>query len=628
MLPENKKREAPMQKLIDELKRRDVIRVAVAYLVAGWLILQVTDVAAGVLGLPDWTMRLVGFLIMLGLPLVLLFTWIYEITPEGLKKEKDLVRDESAARLSRGRLNLVIAGLMILAVPMLTVQLISRGGIGAIILPDSAPEIQARVNASGLALPDYDSVAVLPFVNMSDDPGNEYFSDGLTEELLNLLVEVRGLRVPSRTSSFAFKGQNVELGVIGKALGVNHVLEGSVRKSGDRIRVTAQLIDVKTDAHIWSETYDRQMADIFEIQDDIAARIVAALRASLGGQGILPERHQPTENLQAYDLYLQGLKLFGQRGEGLVAAIGLLEQAVALDPNFAAAWATLGAVHSVIWDYVPGTDKDEELEAARVAGEKALRLDPESSLAIAVLGNVDTLQLPFQWDRGMKRFEEGIARHPRDASLRLWYGLALMSTGHLEQSKMQMLAAYRQDPASGINNSALGKAYMLTGELDKAITHFHRGIALGHYESLNLLRMLYFHMGMDEKVLESYGEIPGALSREWWVALVEARANPGNESALKRVTEIQAVPAGSAFSVTVHSCLAELGLLDSYTDAIRTSYASSPDELEGMWYPWNTKLRQSPQFQPLVDELGLLELWRVRGFPDLCREESGKLACR
>ena len=213
--------------------------------------------------------------------------------------------------------------------------------------------------------------------------------------------------MPSRTSSFAFKGQNVELGVIGKALGVNHVLEGSVRRSGDRIRVTAQLIDVKTDAHIWSETYDRQMADIFDIQDDIAARIVAALRVSLGGQGILPERQRPTENLQAYDLYLQGLELFGQRGDGVGAAVGLLEQAVALDPDFAAAWATLAGVRSVTWDYIRGTDMAEELEASRVAAERALQLDPESSLAIAVLAGLDVLQaVPFLGQRAQRLHEQ------------------------------------------------------------------------------------------------------------------------------------------------------------------------------------------------------------------------------
>lgn len=616
-----------MPKLMDELRRRHVVKAAIAYLVAGWLILQVTDVVSGVIGLPEWTMKLVGFLFALGLPIVLLFSWIFEITPEGLKREKDIAVDDSTRQYAGRRLNLAIALLMVVAVPLVTVQLIARGGIGALILPDSAPAIQSRVDASGLALPEYDSVAVLPFVNMSDDPGNEYFSDGLTEELLNLLVEVRGLRVPSRTSSFAFKGQNVELGVIGKALGVNHVLEGSVRKSGDRIRVTAQLIDVKTDAHIWSETYDRQLVDIFDIQDDIAGRIVAALRKSLGGQGVLPERQRPTENMQAYDLYLQGLELFRQRGESLPAAVNLLEQAVAVDPGFAAAWATLAAVHSVEWDYIPGLEMSASLEAARVAAQRALHLDPESSLANAVLASIDTLAIPRHWSRAFARFEQGITEHPRDASMRLWFGLGLISTGYLEDAKMQLLGAYRQDPASGVNNTALGKAYMLTGDLDKAVSHFHRGMALGHYEAFDLLRSLYFHMGLYDRLLEIRSTDPETTPDEWWAALVAASKDPDKAPALLELTETYRGTQHS-FRPHLNSALAALGLLESYPDAIRAVQMSSPDELGALWYPWNTPLRQSPEFQGLVEDLGLPELWRSRGFPDLCIEESGVLVCQ
>jgi len=627
MLAENYEPAGSMPNLISELKRRNVFRVAVAYLVAGWLLLQVTDLVAGLLGLPDWTMRLVGFLIVLGLPLVLLFSWIYELTPEGLKKEKDLPPDTPGTLHAGRRLNLVIAGLMVIAVPLLTVQVISRGGIGALILPDSAPEIQARVDASGLALPDYESVAVLPFVNMSADPGNEYFSDGLTEELLNLLVEVRGLRVPSRTSSFAFKGQNVDLGVIGKALGVNHVLEGSVRKSGDHIRVTAQLIDVRTDTHLWSETYDRQLADIFEIQDDIAGRIVASLRTSLGARGVLPERQRPTENIQAYDLYLQGLELFRQRGDSLPGAVELLEQSIALDPNFAAAWATLAAVYSVQWDYNPELKLSDSLEAASVAAEQALVLDPGSSLAKAVLASSDTLAIPRQWIRGFQRFEEGIAEHPRDSSMRLWFGLGLEAAGYLEAAKMQFLAAYRQDPASGVNNENLGKAYMLTGDLDKAVSYLNRARALGSYEAPDALRTLYFHMGLDDRLLEVDSANPESIPGDWWVALVQARQDPTKAPALLQLTE-RYRNSGRLYPEYINSCLAEVGLLDSYPDAIRANYTSNPDELEALWYPWNARLRQSPEFQGLVEDLGLLELWRTRGFPDLCREEAGALVCR
>ena len=627
MLPENRKREAPMQNLMEELKRRDVFRVAIAYLVAGWLILQVADVLAGVLGLPDWTLRLVGFLIILGLPLVLLFTWIYEITPDGVKKEKDLVRDDMTARLSRGRLNLVIAGLMIIAVPLITVQVISRGGIGAIILPDSAPEIQARVNASGMTLPDYESVVVLPFANMTDDPGNEYFSDGLTEELQNLLAEVRGLRVPSRTSSFAFKGKNVSLSVIAGELGVNHVLEGSVRKSDDRIRVTAQLIDVKTDTRLWSETYDRQIADIFEIQDDIAGRIVGSLRKSLGAQGILPERARPTVDMQAYDLYLQGLELFRLRGDSLPAAMELLEQAVARDPEFAEAWAALSAAYIVQFDYTPGMAIRSSMDAARPAAERALTLDPDSSLAQGVLGLWSLLSRPVEWVESFNRFEAAVAQHPRDANLRLWYGMGLLQAGYLEESKMQLLAAYRQDPASGANSNALGEAYLLTGGLDKAIGYFQRAAALGHFKGSNNLRQLYFEMGLYDRVLEPLPEIEWSIPVDWWAALVAAKQDPADSEALLQLSE-KYLPVYGLRSPQIEESLVQMGLLKTYFPLLRERYESDNNPFHVLWNPWNATLRQSPEFQAFMHEVGLLDLWRTRGFPDLCREEAGELICQ
>jgi TolB-like protein len=616
-----------MQNLISELKRRNVFRVAVAYLVAGWLLLQVTDLAVGLLSLPDWTLRLVGFLIVLGLPLVLIFTWVYELTPEGLKKEKDLVRDDAAVHHAQRRLNLVIAGLMIIVVPMLTVQLISRGGIGSIILPDSAPEIQQRVDASGMALPEYDSVAVLPFVNMSDDPGNEYFSDGLTEELLNLLADVRGLRVPSRTSSFAFKGKNVDITVIARELGVNHVLEGSVRKSGDHIRVTAQLIDIKTDTHLWSETYDRKLADIFEIQDDIAGRIVAVLRQSLGSRGELPQRTQPTDDMQAYELYLQGLELFRRRADSMAGAVDLLKQAVARDPDFAAAWAALSAVYVVQFDYTPDMDIQSSLALARPAAERALVLDPGSSLAQAVMGISSVLSRPPQWAQAFEQFEAGIAGHPRDATLRQWYGQGLLQAGYLEAGQMQLLAAYRQNPASGVISDALGMAYMLTGGLDKAVGYFNRAIALGHASGLDHLRLLYFKMGLSDRVLAPMPELARAIPADWWSALVAAKQDPTGARELIRLTDDYRsgyLPSAAVFD----EGLADLGLLESFSDSIRARYVSVNDPFTALWYPWNMALRQTPEFQGLMRDVGLLDLWRIRGFPDLCKEDAGQLVCQ
>jgi TolB-like protein/Flp pilus assembly protein TadD len=618
-----------MQKLLDELRRRNVFRVTIAYLVAGWMILQVVDVFAGVLGLPDWTLRLVGFLVVLGLPLVIMFSWVFELTPDGLRREKDLLADPAAARYTGRRLNLVIVLLLVIAVPLTAAQLIQRGGIGTLFMGDSAPRIQSRVNASGIAVPEYNSVAVLPFVNISADPDSEYFSDGLTEELLNLLSRVRGLRVPSRTSSFYYKGRNTELAVIGRELGVEHVLEGSVRKAGDQLRISVKLIDVKTDTPLWSESYDRRLSDIFNIQDDIAGRIVEALRLSLGGRVALSERSHPTENMQAYELYLQGLRLFNERGTGLAAAVELLRQAVTLDPQYADAWATLAAVYAVLPSYEPA-DSQQAYEQARGAAMKALELDPSEPLAQAALalsGIVDRGgDWPPQWSASFELFDQAIAQHPQNATLRTWYGVALLQTGYLEAGAIQMLAAYRLDPASALNNDWLGVAYMMTGKLDKAVAHFMRARELGRDVALNNLRMLYFQMGLYDRVLDPQPEVGDAIPLDWWEALVAARQDAGKGQELISLTKLYS--ARPANRPTLDAGLIELGLFREYLGGMRADFAANYAVLVSLWNPWNARLRQSGEFQELIRYLGLPDLWQARGWPDLCGERDGEIVCQ
>lgn len=624
-----------MQNLMEELRRRNLFRVAVACLLGCWLLLQVAEVLAGVLGLADRSLTLAEYLVALGLPIALLFSWVYQVTPRGLKRRKEQAGDATARRLSNRRLNLAIAGMMVLAVPLFAVQLISSGGIGALILPESASTIQSRVDASGLALPEYESVAVLPFASLGADPHDGYFSDGISEELLNLLSGVRGLRVPSRTSSFAFKDQPVDRAVIAGALGVNHVLEGSVRRAGDRIRVTAQLVDARTDTPVWSETYDRQMSDIFQIQDEIAGRIVAALRSSLGDRGLLPERRPPTDNMAAYDLYLRGLALFRQRGDeaGVPEAVSLLEQAVAADPAFADAWAVLSAAHAISWGYVRNPDIARSTGAARSAAGQALLLNPDSSLAKAVMADTLLLQTPRQWNEGLTRFAEGVVSHPRDSTMRLWYGVNLTAAGYLEEGRIQLLAAYKQDPAAGVNNALLGRAYLMAGDLGRAVGHMHRAMALGYPDAQNFLRLMYFHMGLDERVLETPAMGPAVIPDRWWRALLAARQDAGAAPELlalsgQLVTDTEARAGLLSYPFVINDALASLGLLDSYIDTIGRRIPYDPDQALALWLPWNLALRQSGDFQQLAEALGLMDLWRARGFPDLCQEVDGGLRCQ
>ncbi len=271
-----------------ELKRRNVVRVTVAYVIVGWLILQLTDVLVPLLTLPEWAGRLIFLLLLVGFPLALFFAWAFELTPEGLKKGKDVDRSDSITHLTGRKLDFGIIGVLVVAVGFLLVDKIYLS--------------EEDTAADEVIATERQSIAVLPFVNMSPDPDQEYFSDGLSEEILNLLAKIPELKVIGRTSSFAFKGKNEDLRIIGEALGVNTLLEGSVRKSGDRVRITAQLIDVSDASHIWSETYNRTLDDIFAVQDDVAAAIIDAMQIHVSA---IPTRGRPTENTVAYALLLK-----------------------------------------------------------------------------------------------------------------------------------------------------------------------------------------------------------------------------------------------------------------------------------------------------------------------------------
>ena len=288
--------------LFTELRRRNVIRVAAAYLVAAWLVAQIAELALDSFGTPDWVMKTILFMLAMGLPFAIIFAWAFELTPEGIKREKDVDRSESITQQTGRKLNYTIIGALTVA---LVLSIATRGvQFGA---EESVEQPEAVADTDK-------SIAVLPFVNMSDDPDNEYFSDGISEELLNVLVKVEGLRVASRTSSFSFKGKDTPIPDIAEALKVEHVLEGSVRKAGDTVRITAQLIDVKTDSHLWSETYDRKLEDVFVIQDEISAHIVEALRVALGAGEVAQTSGRPTDNLQAYEDYLRGRHFWQRRG--------------------------------------------------------------------------------------------------------------------------------------------------------------------------------------------------------------------------------------------------------------------------------------------------------------------------
>jgi len=438
---------------IKELKRRNVIRVAIAYAVATWLLVEVSVTTFPMLRLPEWTATFVTVLLMIGFPVALIFAWAYELTPEGLKKEKHVVRSESITHLTGRKFNFAIIGLLVLALVFVIVDnYVLRDEPAPVALEQTEPTVQ----------PLEKSIAVLPFINMSDDPGNEYFSDGISEEVLNLLAQVPGLRVIARTSSFSFKGQNVDIATIAERLNVTHVLEGSVRKSSNTVRITAQLVNASTSGHIWSETFDRTLEDIFDIQDEIAAEVVEQLKFTL----LAPVPKSRNTDPETYRLYLQATHILNQLDWGKNAqAESLLRQALQLDPSFTTGWRELSRA---LWRQVgTGPSLKEDIRRAREALGTALEIEPNDAVSLAYSA---WHVMDFDGDivRAARLFERTFSIEPANEDVvRATLGFA-MAFGRPEDVVAIGEYAIAHNPLCYSCNVNLARAYQRTGRLDEA----------------------------------------------------------------------------------------------------------------------------------------------------------------
>ncbi len=584
--------------LFNELKQRNVFKVAIAYTVVGWLLIQVAEVVAPQMNLPEWTPRMITFVVMLGFPVSLVMAWALELTPEGIRKSSG----------SNTSVYVIAAVLLALsfywflnkaeqAPPATMVQAPAESIV-------TAPETQ-----------DTPSVAVLPFVNMSADADNEYFSDGITEELLNLLVRIDGLRVPSRTSSFAFKGRNTDIKEIASQLEVEHVLEGSVRKSGNRLRITAQLIDVATDTHLWSETYDRELVDIFAIQEDIAARIVEALKLTLAPQLVRIKR---TENLEAYNLYLQGLFLFQKRGNSLLEAEKLLLQAIDLDPNFAEAHATLAMTYVQMPNYL-STPRQDVHQKTIDAAQRALELKPdlvEASMAIAQIFAVEQ-----RWAESISLFERIVADHPQHAIARLWYAIVLLKVGYMHQALESAGQSLRLDPASGLVLDWNARLLIMNGRGEEAASLAERAIQLGrrggriplahHFLATRDASRLYATLDRGDpyynemfvqfiQVAEDAARLP--------LAMEFANRIPGDARQGGLAKMLFATATGN-----VEDIYTQFTFVVAFADGV----------IAHSWWPAMKGFRQSAYFKQWVQDLNLLTFWQQNGWPDLCRPLEG-----
>jgi TolB-like protein/Tfp pilus assembly protein PilF len=423
-----------------ELRRRNVVRVGMAYLVVSWVLLQVADVVQPILQLPDWSARLVFLLLAIGFVPVLLFAWAFELTPDGIKRESEVDRSKSITRQTGRKLNYVIVGSLVVAVMLLLVERQARMPVPS--LEPAADEAAEVVRTA----PDL-SIAVLPFTNMSSDPEQEHFSDGITEEILNVLAAVKELKVAGRTSSFAFKGQNDDLRRIGDSLGVEHILEGSVRKSGDTVRITAQLIKVDDGFHVWSETYQRKLTDVFAIQDDIARKILEQLRVTLLNEDAAVASVTRTSP-EVYDLYLRAReRMYTRQRAEIETALEELDRALDLDPQYAPAYAQRGIASMLLADTQYGdTPRAESNRIGKRYIDMALKLDDNLSEAWAALGLYETRESRSDPDAAIDALAKALELNPSNIDAGNWLQIALNQVGDFAGSKRVLKELVDRDP--------------------------------------------------------------------------------------------------------------------------------------------------------------------------------------
>jgi len=572
-----------------ELKKRNVFRVAVAYIIASWLILQVSDVVIGNVGAPDWVFKIILMLLSLGLPVVLGFAWAFELTPEGIKLEKNVDRTRSITPQTGRKLNTVTMGLMVLVVIYLVADKFylrpaEPAPVAATVVAEPAPAQPVSV-----ALPPgeqgsvNESIAVLPFVNMSSDPEQEYFSDGITEELLNLLAKIPGFQVAGRTSSFAFKGKNADLREIGESLNVANILEGSVRKSGGQVRITAQLIKVANGYHLWSETYDRQLTDIFTVQDEIAGAVVQALELTLLGD---PAGHvvDPIyQNADAHSAYLNGLHLFNVAGPAnYLKAQPYFEKAVELSPDSALAWAML----SKNAGWLSGTADSNETDIrkvrlrAREAAARALSLNDSLAEAYNARGSIQTAY-DWDWEGAEKSYRKALELEP--GSVNALQGLAglLMGQRRFDEALVYIDQGRRIDPLNPWIQTVSIRGKLEMGRLDEAqqeVTTLLQTVERASWRYW--AGLILYYKGQYEEALVQMNQEQMNYRRLVGQAIVNHKMGRINEAQAAQQQLLAQYGIGAAYQ---HGeIFAQWGDLDTAADWLWTAYNSEDPGIQNL----------------------------------------------
>ena len=580
-----------------ELKRRNVYKVAVAYIVAGWALSQGIAQVLPVFDVPNWTIRLIVVLIIIGLPVALVLAWAFEITPEGIKRTEVADRMPAAAQRKKHTwIYIVVVGAIV------SITLFFLGRYSAI---SGAP----RHSEAATGIPEK-SIAVLPFDNLSRDPDNAYFAEGVQDEILTRLAKVADLKVISRTSTQHFKSVPENLPQIAKQLGVTNILEGSVQKVKDQVRVNVQLINALTDAHLWAEIYDRKLTDLFAVESDIAKTIADTLQAKLTGSESTAMSNKPTENPEAYELYLKGRFFWNKRtGQDLKTACDYFQQAIAIDPHYATAYAGLAESYILIPLFDAGSPQDY-FPKAKAAAERAIELQETSAEAHTALG----LLLCFSdvnFAQSEKEFKRAIELNPNYATAHHWYGNALLvALGRFDEAISENQRAVELDPLSLIINADLGSTFMMARQYDQAIAQLQRTLTLDNkfgYTHWNLGEALYLK-GDKAAAIAEYKKARTLDDDPQIVALLgRAYADTGQkDQALELVRDLEA-RARQQFVRGYLIALVYIGLGDKTKaiDYLEREYLNH-DNIDTAWIradPMLDPLRGDPRFEALAEKI-------------------------
>jgi TolB-like protein/Flp pilus assembly protein TadD len=618
------------ENLFDELKRRKVIKVGAAYLVVAWLAVQGASIGFPAFDAPPWALRIFILVMLLGFPVALVMAWVFESTPEGVKF--DPVRSGTRR---------VVAVAVALGALAMAWYFYGQASVhpGEHVVADSASPAHAASAALATAAPatapapDPKSIAVLAFTDLSPGHDQEYFSDGVSEEILNALVQVSDLKVAGRTSSFFYKGRNVDLRQIGKALGVAHVLEGSVRKQGDRVRITAQLIRTADGIHLWSKNFDGELTDVFKLQDQVARAIVDELQPMLEGSQKDKLVATATSNPEAYQLYLRASEVINKRDYAHGPdAVAWLEQALKLDPKFVRAEAHLALVQMLVNTHAP-----DHAEQARKHALAAQAADPTLAEPVYVLG------LTYRYERKFLEarpyLDRAVQMAPRDASTHMYLAQWLIITGYTHEGIAELDRALAIDPMLPNAANWRGYQYLYAGDFDDAQALFERTrslgltlatgglgeVALWHGDVANARKLMAEAAGNNLRIC---GDASPATMGELLAGTVHGDAAAQARSRAIIDACVATNPADlPSWTVLSLMRLAEWQrALDLFANRRSTDDAGVAFRL---WSPFSTPMRLLPGFPAAAQKIGWVDAWEKYGPPDLCTRTAPRVyACR